>query len=387
MPAANIDGLYYITHIDNLESILKHGILSHRQIDERGIEYTAIYDRGIVSNRKMIKTPEGHSLWDYANLYFQPRNPMLYRVIREKGTQDIIVLKIKKTILNRNDILITDGNAASFQTQIKSLNKSELSLITKLVNKEYWNNEDGSKRQIMSECLVPNNVNPNLIDCIYVASENGAASKSREILKHAQSHLNVIVEPKMFFRSDQRYEISTSLYLMKGDMFFSRLQTLTISVNTVGVMGKGLASRAKYQFPDVYVRYEDLCRDRTLQVGKPALVKRETSIASELSDLPIEDETGTWFLLFPTKKHWKEDSKLEYIIDGLAYLKDNYAKWGITSLAMPALGCGLGGLDWAEVGPLLCTTLNTFDIPIEIYLPTEQKTPPEQLTADFLIRA
>ena len=91
-------------------------------------------------------------------------------------------------------------------------------------------------------------------------------------------------------------------------MFFSRLQTLTISVNCVGVMGKGLASRSKYQFPDVYVLYQDLCKQKKLQMGKPYLHKREKSLDYELADDPLSLTNGngeTWFLLFPTKDNWR----------------------------------------------------------------------------------
>lgn len=62
------------------------------------------------------------------------------------------------------------------------------------------------------------------------------------------------------------------------------MQTLAVSVNTVGVMGKGLASRVKYQFPDVYVRYQDVCKTRELELGKPYLYKRESSLDSLLAD-------------------------------------------------------------------------------------------------------
>jgi hypothetical protein len=84
---------------------------------------------------------------------------------------------------------------------------------------------------------------------------------------------HVIAEPRMFFEPTTAMPVTPTLSLVVGDMFFSRMQTLTVSVNTVGVMGKGLASRAKYQFPDVYVRYQDVCRKRQLRMGVPLLVQ------------------------------------------------------------------------------------------------------------------
>jgi ssDNA thymidine ADP-ribosyltransferase, DarT len=83
MKRTDIKSLYYITHIENLPSILERGIMSHRTIERSGVAYTKIYDGEIVNRRQNKQTPGRGSLWEYANLYFQPRNPMLYRVIHE----------------------------------------------------------------------------------------------------------------------------------------------------------------------------------------------------------------------------------------------------------------------------------------------------------------
>ena len=73
--------LYYITHINNVPSLLENGILSHNEVVKRNIVKNPIYAPDIVERRQGIVAPNGDSLWDYANLYFQPRNPMLYIVI------------------------------------------------------------------------------------------------------------------------------------------------------------------------------------------------------------------------------------------------------------------------------------------------------------------
>ena len=94
-------GLYYITHIDNLTSILERGILSHSLVEKNKIEYTAIYDKEIIEKRYDITTPDGRSLWDFANLYFQPRNAMLYRVVFFSGA-DKVRLKLYLLEVNFN---------------------------------------------------------------------------------------------------------------------------------------------------------------------------------------------------------------------------------------------------------------------------------------------
>ena len=387
MRRPSITGLYYLTHIDNVASIAKMGILSHQRIIDEGIQFTPIYDKEIVSNRQHIKTPEGKSLWNYANVFFQPRNPMLYRVVVEKSNNAIVVIGLLPTILNRPDIFITNGNAAHSKSEIIPIGQGRKKLlqIVKATDKEWWAQEDGSKREIMAECLVPNGIQPIFIDAIYVANQP-TADKVKTIL--GGFDLPVIREPKFFFQSQLKSNITHNLSLVEGDLFFSRMQTLTISVNTVGIMGKGLASRAKYQFPAVYVAYQDMCRNRKLRMGKPVVYTLESSLDQQLAD---EGETllnghlETKFLLFPTKIHWRNPAILTGIEQGLQWLQMNYIKEGIDSLAIPALGCGLGRLDWADVGPLMCRYLSTMNIPIQLYLPAEKKLSDEQLSREYLL--
>jgi O-acetyl-ADP-ribose deacetylase (regulator of RNase III) len=384
-------GLYYITHFNNLPSILEKGVLCHRKVEEEKINFTPIDDAEIVSSRKERKVTDGRSLWDFANLYFQPRNAMLYRVVFFSGIniEDILIIGFKSNILDGSDIYVTNGNAASSNTEFFSLNNDNaqklLETIREKTAKEWWVSEDGSKRELMAECLVPDKVSPNHISEIYVPNEN-ALNKVKEICNTTKP---VIPEPELFFLPSRRILLTDNLSLVEGDMFFSRMQTLTISVNTIGVMGKGLASRAKYQFPDVYVKYQDLCKDKTLRMGKPYLYKREGSLdfiltdeAEKLTNLNLQ----TWFLLFPTKTDWRKKADLKGIEEGLKWLVAQYKEKGIKSLAIPALGCGLGWLPWGIVGPILCTYLNRLTIPVSLYLPLETEIPEEQLKPDFLIR-
>lgn len=388
MRLSTITGLSYITHIDNIPSILRQGILSHERIQNEKIPFTPIYDEQIVTNRKDILAPDGRSLWSFANLYFQPRNPMLYRVLHEKQASEVAIIAVKPVILERADIFVSNGNAAHSASVILRANelKTELRQIVRdTVNVEWWNDLNGSKRRIMAECLVPDIVTPDIIQAIYVGR--------RDVIERVEAsnpglRLSIIYEPKMFFLPSRAFSLTTNLHLAEGDMFFSRMQTFTVSVNVVGVMGAGLASRAKYQFPDVYVYYQDLCRKRKLKMGKPQLYKREASFEYELADEPSSLSNAglaKWFLLFPTKQHWRGRADIKGIEEGLQWLVNNYRKEGIKSLAIPALGCGLGRLEWREVGPLMCKYLRTIDIPVLIYLPAEEKVPDEEISKKFLL--
>lgn len=155
--------------------------------------------------------------------------------------------------------------------------------------------------------------------------------------------------------------------ILVGDIFKSKMQTLTNTVNCVGVMGKGIALEFKKRFPDMFADYANRCKQKEVILGKPYLFNRL---------IPPS------ILLFPTKDHWRAVSSLPAIEQGLLYLKVNYKKWEITSIAVPPLGCGLGELEWNIVGPTLFKHLKDLGIPVELYAPWN--TPHVQLTPEFL---
>jgi len=387
MKAVEIRSLFYITHIDNVASIVRRGILAHAEVERQQVPFTPIYDDSIVSRRKETSTPDGRSLWDYANLYFQARNPMMYRVIHEKKKDFLAVVAVRSAIMGTAGVLITDGNAANAPTQF--FNSVEglkvVSANWKTIQDDWWRQDDGSKRRIMAECLVLGQVAPEYVEAVYVANSD-VKKKLEEELRNTK--VNVIPEPKMFFQPRFAKPIGENISLIEGDMFFSTLQTLTVSVNLQGIMGKGLASRAKYQFPDVYVEYQDACRARRLRAGHPFLYKRESSFDEDLADLdsPLNTPNAIkWFLLVATKRKWREDSRLDDIEAGLDWVRANAVTEGITSLALPALGCGLGNLNWRDIGPLMCRYLHRIGFAVAIYLPREKGIPPEFLKEQFLV--
>jgi uncharacterized protein YwgA/O-acetyl-ADP-ribose deacetylase (regulator of RNase III) len=143
--------------------------------------------------------------------------------------------------------------------------------------------------------------------------------------------------------------------LRSGDLFESGAQTITVTVNCVGVMGKGIALEAKQRYPDVFKEYAGLCANGRMRMGEPIYLSRLI---------------GPSFLLFPTKDHWRSVSKLSDIERGLAYLREHTTQWRIRSLAVPPLGCGNGGLEWAVVGPALYRGLSELDIPVFLYVPS-----------------
>jgi O-acetyl-ADP-ribose deacetylase (regulator of RNase III)/uncharacterized protein YwgA len=157
------------------------------------------------------------------------------------------------------------------------------------------------------------------------------------------------------------------VHVVVGDIFESKAQTLVNTVNTVGVMGKGVALAFKEHFPDMYEDYRKRCDLGEVRLGRPYLYRRAVA---------------PWILNFPTKEHWRSVSRLEDIIHGLEYLRQHYRKWNITSLAVPPLGCGQGQLEWRVVGRTLYRYLKQLEIDVELYAP--YGTPKDQLQSSFL---
>lgn len=152
-----------------------------------------------------------------------------------------------------------------------------------------------------------------------------------------------------------------------GDLFASQAQTLVNTVNCVGVMGKGVALEFKKRFPVLFEDYAVRCEQKLVELGKPYLFR---------------DPSGKLILNFPTKDHWRSPSRLADIEHGLDFFKDHFEGWGITSIAFPPLGCGNGGLEWSEVGPLIYGKLHKLPIEVEVYAP--YGTPKNEVTEEFL---
>lgn len=138
---------------------------------------------------------------------------------------------------------------------------------------------------------------------------------------------------------------------VKGNLLQSPAQVLVNTVNTVGVMGRGIALEFKRLFPEMYRQYRDLCENGQLDIGK----------------LWLHKSSNKWVLAFPTKKHWRYPSRVEYIEAGLQKFVGSYEDLGIHSVAFPALGCGNGQLDFeSQVKPLMERYLRS--LPIEVFI-------------------
>lgn len=141
------------------------------------------------------------------------------------------------------------------------------------------------------------------------------------------------------------------LKILTGDLFTAETQTIVNTVNCVGAMGKGIALEFKKRYPDMFLKYKDLCDRKLIQIGKLWLYKAPDK----------------WILNFPTKDHWKNNSQPQYLISGLGKFVKTYKEKGITSVSFPLLGANNGGLDPKLVLDLMTNFLKQCDIPVHIY--------------------
>ncbi|GLR91430.1 type II toxin-antitoxin system antitoxin DNA ADP-ribosyl glycohydrolase DarG [Bradyrhizobium iriomotense] len=145
----------------------------------------------------------------------------------------------------------------------------------------------------------------------------------------------------------------------EGNLLKANTEALVNTVNTVGVMGKGIALMFKDAFPENFRAYSAACKKQEIKVGQ--------IFATERKDLMGGPK---WIINFPTKQHWRNPSKIEWIKDGLQDLVRFIGEHKIKSIALPPLGSGNGGLDWKSVRPLIESAMGNLDVQVIVYEPT-----------------
>lgn len=142
-----------------------------------------------------------------------------------------------------------------------------------------------------------------------------------------------------------------------GNTFDAQAEALVNPVNCVGVMGKGLALAFKKAFPAMFEAYRDACKTGQLEPGRVHIWKNPSP-------------SPTRFVInFPTKRHFRSKSRLEDIEVTLPALVEAARTHSIASLAVPALGAGLGGLAWSDVRPLIVGAFESTDVSVLLYEP------------------
>jgi O-acetyl-ADP-ribose deacetylase (regulator of RNase III) len=171
-----------------------------------------------------------------------------------------------------------------------------------------------------------------------------------------------------------------------GNLLESDAEALVNTVNTVGVSGKGIALMFKESYPDNFRAYQAACKAGRIAPGGLFITERHDMLGPRL------------IINFATKQHWRQPSRLAWVAEGLKALRREIESRGATSIAIPPLGAGNGGLDWGEVKPLIQDALAGLDCEIIVYEPTsayqnvvkrhgvERLTPARALIAELIRR-
>jgi O-acetyl-ADP-ribose deacetylase (regulator of RNase III) len=173
----------------------------------------------------------------------------------------------------------------------------------------------------------------------------------------------------------------------RGNLLEAEVEAVVNTVNTVGVMGKGIALMFKEAHPENFRLYAAACKRGEVRVGRMFVTERGSLSGPR------------WIINFPTKKDWRGKTRIEWIDEGLEDLRRVVRELGIRSLAVPPLGCGQGGLDWRDVRPRIEKALADLDgVDVVVYEPTsryqnvakkagvEELTPARALIAELVRR-
>lgn len=173
----------------------------------------------------------------------------------------------------------------------------------------------------------------------------------------------------------------------QGNLLEAPVEALVNTVNTVGVMGKGIALMFRERFTENFRLYSAACKSKQVRTGK--------MFVTEVNEL----DGPRWIINFPTKQHWKAPSKLEWVQDGLLDLRHVLIEHKIKSVAIPPLGAGNGGLDWQVVkAEIECVLGELQDVEVLVFEPTskyqnvakrtgtEKLTPARALIAELVRR-
>lgn len=195
-----ITGLYHMTHIDNLASILSNGLLSHTQARNNNYLQTDIANNDVNVRRSHNEPIHNRPIHDYAPLYFNPKNPMLY--FRKDIQNNIAILEFSPLVLLKEGVIFTDGNASvhttatynsqtQFYSDLNDLNK----LDWKCINDKWWNDYEDGKRKKCAEVLIPDKIELSFLKRIHVFN-----TETQKVVSDFQiRNIDIEVTKSLFF--------------------------------------------------------------------------------------------------------------------------------------------------------------------------------------------
>lgn len=192
-------------------------------------------------------------------------------------------------------------------------------------------------------------------------SDEGVFSKFSKVIREMNEDKAVErVKRRMEINDGHRPDPGDKIEIVEADIFSYELEAIVNPVNCVGVMGKGLALKFRKKFPEIYTPYRKACNLGHLEMGKVQIIQ-------------VNSSKIRYVVNFPTKKHPSMRSSLRGISQGLDELVRKVDKYQIESIGIPALGCGLGGLRWKVVRPVLREKMNPLvasGVQVVVFAPT-----------------
>lgn len=188
--------LFYITHLDNIPSIMRNGILSHNEA--KRINHYSVALQDVQDKRAVKKIPKGRALHDYVNLYFNPRNPMMY-LIRSK-VDSLCVLSVNSSVLQEQGAVISDQNAARTLAAFYDPKFDLYKLDFDKIYLRNWNVPDEHEKYslkgiLCAEALIPDKVSLDYINSAYVVDDCVSCK-----LNNMGFNRPITIKPDMFFR-------------------------------------------------------------------------------------------------------------------------------------------------------------------------------------------
>lgn len=339
--------IFHITHVDNLAGILAEGGLwSDAQCLARSLVTTNIGHRHIKQRRmgRPVVTRAGGSPGDYVPFNFCSRSVMLYPISRGHGDYDGGQERIVH-LVSDVQTAVALGRAWAFSDRHAELGHAlhydDLGRLDEVrwdvMGLTYWQ-DVGADLLARREGRAPGGIpGPRVLSL-----DGGARDRRDEPGNRSPGggcHRKLCAPAARDNPARMALLGVVVTERGQGNLLRAEVDALVNTVNTVGVMGKGLALQFKKAFPEAFREYERACEAGELEPGRMHVVQRLAA--------------PRFIINFPTKKHWRQRSRLEYVRDGLEDLVAKVRELGIESIAIPPLGCGNGGLDWQQVRPLI----------------------------------
>ena len=376
-------------HRDNLPWILEHGVhcRSGVLVDPA---YIDIGNPDLIGRRDGRRVPvaPGGTLSDYVPFYFTPRSPMLLNIrtgyggIRRRESDEIIILVSSLHRFRDMSLrfLFTDRHAylkiAEFHADLARLDVIDWDILRHSDFKR--DNDDlGKFERYQAESAD-----------IRAGARRGAAGY--RLLRRGCRRRIAGADRQGGWRNQSGCQTGMVLLMItytEGNLLEAEAEALVNTVNTVGVMGKGIALMFREAFPANTKAYEVACKAREVEVGRMFVTERHELMGPK------------WIINFPTKKHWRHPSKLTWIEQGLVDLKRVIVERKMRSIALPPLGSGNGGLAWPAVRAEITRALGDMpEVEVIVYEPTatyenvakrsgvEKLTPVRAVVADLVRR-